>query len=328
MKVLITGPDGILGSNLVRELLNRNYEVSVLILENTSPKTLENLPVHKFYGNILNPQTLKNSVAGHQVVVHCAASTVLFPPRNPIINEINIKGTQNVIDACLSNNVEKLIFVGTANSFANGTTISKPGNEQNTYTGDKYGLDYMDSKYKARELVLDAVKNKNLNAVIVCPTFMLGPYDSKPSSGAMIVALYKRKIPGYTSGGKNFVYVKDVAVAIANAITMGAKGESYILGNENLSFKEAFSKFCTVLNVPPPKVKFNDIILKSYGAISSLLGKVFKFNPTVTKEIAIISCENHFYSSTKAVRELNMPQTPLETAVQDAFDWFKKEGYI
>ena len=154
---------------------------------------------------------------------------------------MNIEGTENVIQAIKDNNVKRLVYVGTANSFGNGSSLDDLGDETNEYTAHKYGLD-LDSKKKAQDLLLDAVKKDGLPAIIVNPTFMIGPYDSKPSSGTMVLAIYNGKVPGYTRGGKNYIAVKDTAVAIANGITMGRIGECYILGNENLSYKDAFEK--------------------------------------------------------------------------------------
>lgn len=328
MKILVTGPDGVLGSNLVRELIKREYEVSVLLLEGTQSPTLEGLNITKHYGNILNAEQLDNCIEGKDVVIHCAASTSVYPARDAFVNKVNIEGSQNIIDACLKHDIKRLVYVGTANSFGYGTTHENPGKEGNPYTSIKYGLDYMDSKRKAQEIVLDAVKEKGLPAIIVNPTFMIGPFDSKPSSGEMILALYHGKVPGYTNGGKNYVAVKDAAFAMANAVTMGRIGECYILGNENLTFKEAFDKIAGAIGVKPPKRNLPDFIVKAYGGTNSFLAKVFKFRPSVTKELATISCDIHFYSPEKARTELQLPQTPIEVAVKECFDWFKENGYL
>lgn len=328
MKVLVTGPDGVLGSNLVRELINRSYDVSVLLLEGTKSPTLDGLPIQRFYGNILNTDDLNRSFAQQDVVIHCAAATSVFPARNTFVNTVNIGGTQNIINATLANGIKRLVYVGTANSFGYGTTESNAGKEGNPYISVKYGLDYMDSKRKAQELVLDAVAQQGLPAVIVNPTFMIGPYDSKPSSGQMILALHKGKVPGYTSGGKNYIAVKDAAFAIANAIDMGRIGECYILGNENLSYQEAFKKIAVAIGATPPKRKLTDFMVKTYGSANSLFAKIFRFHPSVTKELAVISCDTHYYSADKARKELNLPQTPIEVAARECFQWFEENGYL
>lgn len=328
MEILVTGPDGVLGSNLIRELISRNYTVSVLLEPGKDPITLKGLNIKKYYGNILNPEELDVAFEGKEVVFHCAASTSVFPARNEIVNKVNIDGVQNVINSTLKYSVKKLIYVGTANSFGYGTSHENPGKEGNPYVSVKYGLDYMDSKYKAQQLILESVKNQQLPAIIVNPTFMIGPYDSRPSSGAMILAIHQQKVPGYTLGGKNYTAVKDVATAMANAITMGKIGESYILGNVNLGYKEAFETIAKTIGVKAPKRKLSSFMVVAYGTFNSFFAKIFNYYPSVTKELAIISCENHFYSAEKARKELQMPQTPIEVAIEECYNWFKENGYL
>ncbi|MEJ6686219.1 MAG: NAD-dependent epimerase/dehydratase family protein [Crocinitomicaceae bacterium] len=327
MKVLVTGPDGLLGSNLVRELISREYEVSAFTENGQKSATIAGLNITKTVGNILNIEELINATNGIDVVIHCAASTNMYPPRTEMVNRVNIGGTENVILACQKNKVKRLIYVGTANSFRSGDK-KVPGNEMNEYAAGHYGLDYMDSKYKAQLLVLEKVKTEGLNAIVVNPTFMIGPYDSRPSSGEMIRAVHNKKVPGYAQGGKNFVAVKDVAVAIANAITKGEKGNCYILGNENLSYKEAFLKIAKCMAVKPPKLMLSKKVVRAYGKGSSIFAGIFKFYPKITHELAILSTENHFYSSKKAIDELEMPQTPIEHAIIDCYDWFIENNYL
>jgi dihydroflavonol-4-reductase len=328
MEVLVTGPDGVLGSNLVRELLKRNYKVSVFLEKGKDPITLKDLPINRYHGNIIDFQSVNEAVKGKDAVLHCAASTSVFPARNPVVNAVNIQGTANIVDSCIEHKVQRLIYVGTANSFAFSHDINNPGTEKGSYLSGKYGLDYMDSKKKAQDLVLNAVKENNLPAIVVNPTFMIGPYDSRPSSGAMILGVYQRRVPGYTLGGKNYVAVKDVAFAMANALTMGRIGECYILGNVNLSYKSAFETIASVVGVEPPKRKLSSFMVVTYGTLNSWFAKLFKYHPAVTRELAIISCENHFYSPDKARKELLLPETPISQAIAECFEWFKQNDYL
>jgi len=327
MKVLITGADGLLGNNLVRELLSREYEVSVMLLNEQLPTLgLNELPIQRYFGNVLDKSAVENAISGHDMVIHAAASTQLYPARDSIIHEVNVTGTSHVIEACLNNNVKRLIHIGTANSFAPGYK-HEPGDENSTYNGFKYGLDYIDSKYEAQNLVINAVTNKGLNAVIVNPTFMIGPYDTKPSSGGLILALFHKKIPVYTKGSKTYVAVKDAAVAIANALTLGKAGECYILGNHCLSYQEAFELIGVTIGVSAPRISLPPQIIKLYGIFSSWYAKISGIVPSVTKELAIISSEHHCYSGEKARQQLLMPNTDLQISVKECFEWFLQNGY-
>ena len=327
VKVLVTGPDGLLGSNLIRELLNRGYSVTAMMENDKKSLTIENLPIQRIVANLLNTQDIINATVGVDIVIHCAASTSMFPARSEIINKVNIGGTQNIVDACKKNKVKRLIYVGTANSFGSGN-LHNLGTEKNLYSSEHYGLDYMDSKYKAQLIVLENAKNGSLNAIVVNPTFMIGPFDSRPSSGEMLLSIYKRKIPGYTLGGKNFIAVKDVAVAITNAITNARNGECYILGNENLTYKQAFEKISKTIGVNPPRLKFPTKAVLAFGKINSFLATTFKYTTKMPYELTLLSSEIHYYSSAKARDELGLPQTPIEVAIKDCFEWFLENGYL
>ena len=327
MKILVTGADGLLGSNLVRELLSRGHVIRAFVQPGRQQKTLEGLPIEKFAGNLLNPDEVIKAAEGCEAIIHCAASTAVWPIRSEIINKVNIDGTKNIIEAVYKNNIQRLIYVGTANSFGFGSK-SQPGVEGNPYKSATYGLDYMDSKYKAMQVVLEEVKTNKLPAVIVNPTFMFGPYDSTPSSGAMIVALYKGKVPGYTKGGRNYLCAKDAAVAIANALTKGSVGECYILGNENLSYREIFTKISNTIGVKPPSLAIPSVFAKLYGRIGSIIGNVTGNAPAISYPLARISADEHYYNPAKARTELGLPQTPVETGIRESFEWLKENGYL
>lgn len=322
-KVFLTGADGLLGNNLARELVKQNYMVKALFEKGKQPTTFSEMPeIELVYGNILDKAEITDLMKGCQMVIHAAANTNINPARGEMIRKVNIDGTQNIIDAALENNIEKLVFVGTANSFSPGSKTN-PGVETNAYTGYTYQTDYMDSKYEAFILVKNAVKEKGLKAITVHPTFMIGPYDTKPSSGAMILAIYNESVPGYTKGGRNYIYVKDVATAAVNGLTMGTVGESYILGNENLNYKEAFSLIAECIGAKPPKIFFPTPITLAYGIISDWIYKLTGKVATVSYPMARISCDEHYYSSAKAVRELNLPLTPIKSVIPEAFNWLK-----
>jgi len=327
MKIFLTGADGVLGNNLVRILLEKGHEVKVFIETGKKARYLEELPLERSEGSILNYEELRSAMEGYDIVIHAAAKTDTWPPRHESYWKVNLEGTRNIIAAVKELGVKRLIHIGTANSFGPGDE-NNPGDETKPYTADKYGLDYMCTKRAAQEEVLKAVKQEGLDAVIVNPTFMIGPYDSKPSSGTMIMAVSQGKIPGYPSGGRNFVYVRDVANAIEGAIEKGVKGECYILGNENLTYKEAFEKMAKSLGVKAPGMKMPRWLTLAYGRLLSGASVVFRFTPPVNYPMAMISTEKHFYSSEKAIKDLGLNQTPVSEALKEAVEWFRDNKYL
>lgn len=326
--VFLTGAEGLLGNHITRKLISNNYKVKALVEPGKSNATLQELNnITICYGSILDAKYIERETKDCAYIIHAAASTSVYPARNLLVKEINVNGTKNIIEASIKNKSKKVIHIGSANSFGYGT-IEFPGNETLPFNCGKFNLDYIDSKYLAHQEVIKAVKTQAVPAVIVCPTFMLGKYDSKPGSGALVASIFKKNLPGYTSGGRNYVYVNDVAVAVVNALTLGRIGESYILGHQNLNYKDAFELIASVVGVKGPAHHIPDKIALIYGAINEFICKTLHITPKVTYAIAQISTKEFYYDSSKAVSELKMPQTPIDIAIKDCFEWLKENGLL
>jgi dihydroflavonol-4-reductase len=324
MKILVTGADGMLGSNLVRLLLERGHDIGVLIHPLSRSGTLNGLPIQKFTGDILLPDSIEPAMENAEILIHAAASTSVWPSRSVKVRRVNIDGTRNMIEAALKHGVKRMIFIGSASSVDEKYLVDG----EYCFSCPQTGLDYIDSKYEALQLVLDACRTRGLPALAILPTFMIGPFDSLPSSGKMILALAKEKIRFYTRGGKNFVCVKDVATAIANSIEYGRPGKIYIAGNENLSFKEFFARAAGTINKPVPSIRVSDWLVRSVGFMESVFGYAFKKEPMLSWHMACISCRRQFNFNDDARLELKMPKTPIEEGVRDCYNWFIENAYL
>ena len=326
MKLLITGASGLLGSNLLRELDKRGYSIRVMLLPGDSANTIASLNIEIVRGNILHFNEFLLAAKGVDAIIHLAADTSVWPARNTRTVEVNVEGTKNALHVAMAVGVKRFVHVGTANTFGYGDQY-EPGVENTPYKCQKYRLDYMDSKFEAQQLVIKAAQN-GLPAIIVNPTFMLGPYDSTPSSGQMLIALSEGKLFGYTKGGKNYICVKDVAVGIANALDKGRIGESYILGHENLTYKEAFLKMAAIMQVPAPKLPLPAWVVLPFGLLNNLSASLLGKRPAISLPLARIACEEHYYSSAKAVQELELPQTPIEVGIRECYEWMVTNNLI
>ena len=324
MRILVTGGDGMLGSILVRLLIEQKHDVSVFTHPSSKSGTLDGLSVTKFIGCVLQPGEVDHAVKGHDAIIHAAAVTDVWPARSEKVRKINIEGTKNVISAALKNGIKRFVYIGSGSSV---NAKDAPGSRY-PFPGAKYGLDYIDSKYYALQLVMEAAKNDGLPAIAVLPSYMIGPYDSVPGSGRMIQTLASGKLKFYTDGGRNFVYSKDVAVAVANSLTKGQTGKYYIAGNENLTYKEFFSKVAAVVGVREPVVRVPGWTVKAIGFISDTIAAVSHKPPLLSYPMARISCDRQYVSSEDAVRELHMPQTKIEEAIKECYSWFIDNGYI
>jgi dihydroflavonol-4-reductase len=325
MKVFLTGANGFLGQNILQKLLKENHEVVALCYGHS---TLVNQPgLSLINGTVENNDLVLTSSRGCNVFIHAAATTSLWPPRHPLHWNVNLKGTQNMLETALINKADKFIHVGTANSFGPGKK-SNPGNENTPYICNKYKLDYFDSKFAAQNEVFNEFRKSGLPAVVVNPTFMLGKYLNPNGSGKLIISIHQKKVPGYTSGGRNYVNVGDVADGVYKAIHKGRNGEAYILGHQNLNFREIFEKVSKSLTAPQPRLYFPKPIALSYGAIQSGLGTLFRFPPTITYQMARLSVDEHYYSNEKAKTELEFQPAEIETGITEGFSWLKEAGLI
>ena len=333
-RVLVTGANGFLGRHLVAELLRRGYPVRALVrpgsLSSPALPPLQSLPIEVCeldLSRAAREAEQAAAAAGCGAIIHAAALAQVNPARNPAVWATNLAGTEQVLRLARKAGVARLVYVGTANVFGFGSR-QRPGDETRPYAGHRYGLDYMDSKRAATDLVLRAVADEQLPAVLVHPTFMLGPGDAKPTSGALLLELRAGRLPGYPLGGKNYVHVHDVAVATVNALTQGRVGESYILGNENLSYKESFGLMADVLGVAAPRWPLLPALANCYGVLSAwkaaLTGRPAQVNPAM---IAVAN-DGHYFTPQKARTELGLPQTPVRQSMVEAFDWFKAHGYV
>jgi dihydroflavonol-4-reductase len=326
-KILLTGADGLLGSNICRILIDRGYDVTAFIHPSSTSTTLDVLSISLKKGDLLDPQSVESAMQGCDYIIHTAANTNIWPFRSEIIRKVNVDGTRNVIAAAKKLGVKKMVHIGTANTFGFGT-LENPGDETRPYNGSKYGLDYMDSKYQIHHEIIKEVSENQFPCVVVNPTFMLGKYDTKPSSGAMVKGLAEGKVPGYTMGGRNYIYVKDAAIGVVNALEKGKVGESYILGNKNMSYKEAFGLIAKVIDGKRPKFGLPYFISYVYAVIGSAIAKLQGKAPTITVPMIKIAYDTHYFTAQKAVNEIDLPQTPIEIAIQESYEWLSSNNMI
>lgn len=328
--VLVTGANGFLGSHLVRELSGRGYAVRALVradsLTHTRP-LLSDPFVSLHVGDLRQPATIEAAVAGCDAIIHAAALAQVNPARSPAVWETNLVGTQTLLRVARRAGVSRFVYVGTANVFGFGTR-EQPGDETYPFTGRKYGLDYIDSKWAATQCVLRAVREWDFPAVLVHPTYLLGPLDAKPTSGQLLLELCRGQVIGYPAGGKNYVHVRDVATATVNALGRGRVGESYILGHQNLSYHDAFALMARVLGTEPPRWGIPPGLARLYGYGSEGWAKLMGQPTRLNRAMIAVANDGHYFTAQKALTELSLPQTSIQTAVEEAFDWFQRNNYV
>jgi dihydroflavonol-4-reductase len=326
-QALVTGGDGLLGSHLVRELIRRGIAVRVLVQPGGPSSTLRGLPAEFVAGDLLDADgAVEEAARGCRYVFHCAAITDLWADP-ALVWRVNEGGTKRVLAACARAGVRRLVFTGSASSFQFGT-LDAPGGETGNFPAAYRGVPYMESKRRAAEFVREAARRGEVDAVIVAPTFMLGDLDSRPSSGELIRQFIARGLRVTSPGGRNFVYAGDVAVAMANALDRGRSGESYLAGGWNLPYREFFAEVARIAGVRPPSWVLPGPALVAVGALASAWGRLRGTRPPLDLRTARLARLGTYYDARKAVAELGMPRTSVQTGIERTLAGLREFGHL
>jgi len=326
MKVLVTGANGFLASNIIRILVGRGHQVSGLVRKNADLRSIQGLDLDLIYGELTDAADVQDAVKGCDRVIHAAANTSQRQVNYWDFETVNVKGTVNVLNACIRFAVERLIYISTANTMGYGSR-DDPGNEDRKPSALFLGSFYARSKFEAQQQVLRYVADKHLDAIVVNPTFMLGPYDVKPGSGRIILMHYRKRYAFVPRGGKNFVHVGDVAEAVCNAMQHGRKGRCYLTGGENLTYKEFLQVQASVTGFPSHIRQLPDSLVWAAGMAGSAWSGL-GFSSDLNLRNARLICIGNYYDSSRAISELQMPQTPVKQAVSDAIAWYGSQGML
>ncbi len=326
MKILLTGATGLIGSNLAYLLPKKGYAVRAFVRESSNLTLIRKTGAEIFKGNLLNENDLYKAATGCQVVIHAAANTSQWPTSYEHYIRQNVEATRLLLEQSMKAGVERFLFVGSANAFGPGSKEA-PGNESTPFTPAQFSSGYMRSKYEAQKLVLDLAQKHYFPVIVVNPCFMLGPMDLKPSSGKLILTAWRKRLIPYPPGGKNFIHAGDAAKAIINAIEKGKSGECYLLGNENLTYREFFQKMRKVCGYPEHLIALPRTAVQTAGSLGSFAEKLTGKAMPLNRVNARLLCAGNYYSAEKAIRELHLPQTSIEQAIQDTLSWFEKNRY-
>jgi dihydroflavonol-4-reductase len=328
MRALVTGATGFIGSNVTRMLVGEGIGVRILKREGSSNPNLNGLDVETARGDLRDKESLRRAIKGCDALFHVAASYT-FWSRNP--NDIygsNVEGTRNILAAAEEGGVERVVYTSTVSTIG----PPKPGevsDEKTLLDPAHLAGHYKKSKYLAEQEVL-AFHRRGLPVVIVNPTAPVGRGDVKPTpTGKMVLDFVRRKMPAYIDTGLNVVDVDDVAKGHLLAYRKGRLGERYILGCRNMSLREIFETLSKITALPAPKVKIPYWLPLGVASLDEFIeGRVLRHPPRLQLEAVRTARKPMYVSSERAVRELGLPQTPAEEALEKAVRWFCDNGYI
>jgi dihydroflavonol-4-reductase len=323
MTTLVTGGTGLVGNNVVRLLLQRGDAVRVLARESSDSRPLDGLDIELARGDVCDRESVCAAAKGVTRIVHAAAQIHMGWTGLEAQRAINVEGTRNVALAALAAGA-KMVHVSSVDALGVGSP-NQPANEEPPFEG-KTPCTYVITKREAETIVLELVE-RGLEATIVNPGFMLGPWDWKPSSGRMMLEVARRFTPFAPQGGCVMCDVRDVAAGIVSALDRGLAGRRYILGGRNISYFDSWKLFASISGGKAPICRAGPLLRIAAGCVGDAITKITGHEPDVNSAAIGMSNLFHYYTSARAEQELGYASRDLEESAQDAWAWFRANGY-
>lgn len=316
---LITGSTGFIGSELARALARRGDELRALIRKDSDDSMLDGIEFERINGDVTDRRAVRRAVAGASRVFHVAGMTSMRADEAERVFAVNQGGARIVAEESLAAGVERFIHTSSAAAIGPAPTGGR-ADETQAFTAGGLGIAYVNSKREAEGEVL-RVAARGLEAVIVNPTFVLGPGGGRGSSMGLIRRFLLRRIPAFVDGGLNIVDVRDVATGHLLADAEGEAGERYILGGRNFTLQRLFADLERISGVPAPQLKLPAQLAAAGAQVSEQFGLPLGLVVDEARSAALWWT----YSSAKAKRELGFAPRPHEETLEDAVSWMSAQ---
>ncbi len=324
MTIAVTGASGHIGNNICRALLKKGYKVKAMI--HVHSNALEELDVEKVRGDIMDPESLSKFFTDVDCVIHAAGKISIDGDPDGTVHEVNVTGTKNVVEACLARGVRRLLYVSSIHALKQSP--EEELDETRAFVGNE-GFSHDVSKSEAEKEVLKGIV-QGLDAVILIPTAVIGPYDFQSSLlGQGLLALYNRKVPALIAGGFDWVDVRDVAKAAISALEKGKSGERYLISGLWKTVRELAQLVQETTGKSAPKFTTPNWLARMGVPLARAYSMITNTPMLYTTETldVLLRCNRNINCS-KAKRELAFHPRPLIDTLKDTFDWYKQSGIL
>jgi dihydroflavonol-4-reductase len=321
--ILVTGATGHIGNVLVRALVARGEQVRALLWRGEDDAPLQGVAVDIVRGDVLDLASLGPALRGVDRVFHLAGMISIMPGRNEMVHRVNVEGTLNVMLASLQAGVRRMIYTSSIHAIQrvpHGAVVDEtipfdPNNPVGAY--DR-------SKAEASLRVLAAV-NQGMDAVIVCPTGVVGPYDFRRSEiGEIVLGCVKAKPQFYVDGAYDFVDVRDVATGMILAAEHGCCGETYILSGEHLSVRHLVDTLWELTGRKFPRIKIPFGLAHLAARVMPAYYRLARVKPRFTPYSLETLRSNANISHAKAAAALGYQARPLRDSLADMVAWYQQ----
>jgi len=320
----VTGATGFLGINLINKLLAEDWTVYALHRPTSNLQYLQDSRINLVQGTIDDLESLKEAMPDQpDTVFHLAGNTSMWSKNKTEQYQDNVVGTQNMIKCSLEKGAKRFVHTSSIGAYGIHHECISESTESNAANGP---INYNKTKYLGEQAVKEAVK-EGLNAMIINPAHIIGPYDAQ-NWAQLLIAVYKNDLPGIPGGLGSFCHVDDVVTAHIAAVDKGHIGENYLLGGEEARFidvinmlQEKFEMKKSTSITPNWVLKIGSIL---FGFASIFTGKEPQVTPEKFELVTGTICCNF----EKAQRDLGYQHTPMKKSFSDSYDWLKQEGIL
>lgn len=326
MKIAVTGGSGHIGVNLCQELVKQGHTIRALIHKNI--KDLQGLPLETVQGELGDPASLSSLVHDADIIIHLAAVISIQGNKTGELFDINIEGTRNILEASQKASVKKFVHFSSIHALEQSPFDQVLDESRPLAVRDK--MAYSRSKALAEEIVLKAAKQEGMDATVLSPTAVIGPFDYAPSlMGRALILLAKGRLPALVPGGYDWVDVRDVACSAITAIEKGRKGERYILSGHWKTL-EQISELVSKLREYHSRRVLCPLWLARLGLpFIRLYCSVYDKDPLYTRDsLYALRMSHRNISHEKAAKELDFKPRPFEETIKDTLAWFQKQGFL
>jgi len=322
----VIGATGHIGNTLVRSLLAKGKIVVAVIPEEEDIKPIRGLGLEIRRADLRDVASLNVALKGCNIVYHTAGIVSIGSYSWNKMYEINVLGAKNVALVCVSQNIRRLIYTSSVHAIKE-PPIGISIDESFPFEPETVRGDYAKSKAMATIEVLKVVKDKGLDAVVVCPSGVIGPYDFKVSEmGTLILNIVRGKMKFYIDGAYDFVDVRDVADGMMFAAEKGKRGESYILSGEKITVRKLYSTIEEIIGRNEFHIRIPYTLAKFASLFTPMAGKITRTKTLFTSYSIAVLQSNSNISSNKARKELGFNPRSIEESLKDAILWFKEAG--
>lgn len=312
--ILVTGGAGLLGNELIKQLLDSGKEVRA-IYNKTPLQNFNSLKLQQVKCDILDVIGLEKAMQGIEEVYHCAGMVTFNPMHRQQMFKVNVEGTANVVNIALDAGVKKLVHVSSVAAMGR-IREDKPIDETMNWSEETSNSKYGQSKYLAEMQVWRGI-SEGLDAVIVNPVIILGAGDWESGSTQLFKSVYD-EFPWYASGTSGFVDVRDVAIIMQQLMYSNITAQRFIISAQNKSYADVFTLMANAFGKRPPYKKATSTLAAIVWRLQAIKSFFTGKAPLVTKETSKTALTKASFDNSKLLRYLpQFTYRSIETCIKD-----------